>query len=112
MSELLIGLAGLALGVFGAWLSFDSRNRALLKEKQRELEQERERYADGEKKKYAAERDFQHLKRNQEQLKDGLKVISQELEERVDQLEAGLQRIELMLEIGFKSTTGRRDDGH
>lgn len=106
----MIGLAGLVLGIFGAWLSFDSRNRAVLKEKQRELEQERERYADSEKKKYAAERDFNHLKRNQEQLKEGLKLISQELEERVDKLEAGLQKIEWMLERGFQGAAKRRDE--
>lgn len=37
-------------------------------------------YAQSEKKKYAAERDFQHLKRAQEQLSEGLKLISEEVE--------------------------------
>ena len=37
-------------------------------------------YASSEKKKYAAERDFQHLKRAQEQLSEGLKLISEEVE--------------------------------
>ncbi|OUC11594.1 MAG: hypothetical protein B0A82_26945 [Alkalinema sp. CACIAM 70d] len=48
-------------------------------------------YADSEKKKYAAERDFAHLKRNQEQLSESLKMIGEEVEvlnESVIRLEA------------------------
>lgn len=40
-----------------------------------------DRYAQSREKAYAAERDFQHLKANQEQLKETLRIIDDELSE-------------------------------
>ncbi|KAM3099550.1 hypothetical protein ACKFKG_03165 [Phormidesmis sp. 146-35] len=37
-------------------------------------------YGDGEKKRYAAERDFQHLRRNQEQMKEQISHIGKEID--------------------------------
>ncbi len=38
-------------------------------------------YANSQKKAYAAERDFNHLRRNQEQMKESIKMLSEEVDE-------------------------------
>ena len=38
-------------------------------------------YANSQKKAYAAERDFNHLRRNQEQMKESIKMLSSEVDE-------------------------------
>jgi hypothetical protein len=62
----------LLLGVMGTWVAVSSYYR---KRHQETLS----RYADGEKKAYAAERDFNHLRNNQEQMKEALRMLDDEL---------------------------------
>lgn len=50
-------------------------------------------YGSSEKKKYAAEREFQHLKRNQEQLLTNLTNIFQDLESRLTLISRDIQEI-------------------
>lgn len=63
-------------------------------------------YVNTEKKKYAAERDFQHLKRNQEQISQGLGDIVQELERHFDKVDRRFDQIERdILEIKIRNST-------
>lgn len=50
-------------------------------------------YGSAQKKAYAAERDFQHLRRNQEQLAEALKLIDKE----VEQVNVKLVRLESLI---------------
>lgn len=101
MSDFLFTLIGTVLGIIGAFLALEKRNRDILKDKQRQIEEERERYATSKQKEYAAQREFEHLKRNQEQMRESLKFISEELERRQDKADDRLQRIEILLSVGF-----------
>lgn len=101
MSDFVFALSGSTVGIVDAGLALDDRNRAVLREKQKQLEEERKRYALGKQKQYVAERNFEHLKREQEQLKEGLKFITDELEKRQGKADARLQRIEVMLAVRF-----------
>lgn len=62
------------IGGFGTWLGA----RAFYEKRHQET---LDRYAQSREKAYAAERDFQHLRNNQEQLKELLKVLDDELTE-------------------------------
>jgi hypothetical protein len=50
-------------------------------------------YGDGEKKKYAAEREFQHLKRNQEQLIMNISLLFKDIDHNHDLIFSVLQEI-------------------
>ena len=67
--------------------------RQLEKEKKKAVEAEREKYADDRLKEYAAERDFGHIKRDLEQLQQNTSFLSEEFEERLDRVEAELNKI-------------------
>lgn len=56
-------------------------------------------YANAEKKKYAAERDFAHIRRNQEQMQLGLNTLLQELDRRFDVVERDILEIKSTLKI-------------
>ncbi|UBF28320.1 hypothetical protein K9N68_10815 [Kovacikia minuta CCNUW1] len=64
----------LSLGAIGTWLAlrtfYEKRHQETL-----------DRYASSQQKAYAAERDFEHLRRNQEQMKEALKMFDEELSE-------------------------------
>lgn len=60
------------LGIIGTWLAV----RSYYEKRQRELS---DRNALGVQKAYAAERDFEHLKRDQEQMKEALKLLDDEI---------------------------------
>lgn len=63
-------------------------------------------YANVEKRKYGLERDLNHLKRNYEQIQDGLKLILREIEHRFDTNERDILEIKSTLnnhKICFKS---------
>lgn len=51
------------------------------------------------KKRYAAERDFEHLKRNYQQLAEGQATLLRELEERADRLQMALERQQTLLHV-------------
>lgn len=51
-------------------------------------------YTSAVKKKYAAEREFQHLRRNQEQIQTGLNDLVQEVDRRFDGIDQHLLKIE------------------
>jgi hypothetical protein len=46
---------------------------------------------------YAAQRDFQHLRRNQEQMSQGIADINKDTDSRFDRIDLSLNRIESML---------------
>ena len=69
MNDALPTLAGVLFGAIGCYLGVRTYTRDLKKEWQSKLQSEIDRNADSKVKAYAAERDFNHLKNNQEQLK-------------------------------------------
>ncbi|MBD2095131.1 hypothetical protein H6F90_08180 [Trichocoleus sp. FACHB-591] len=83
-----LGLAGFLFSVFTAsvgwllgWLTNRKQNQALAKQK---AQIEREQTAEAVKKEYAAERDFAHLRRNQEQMIQNIGVLMKDFDDRAD----------------------------
>ncbi len=66
-------LFSLTLGAIGTWLAL----RAFYERRHQET---LNRHATSQQKEYAAQRDFEHLKRNQDQMKEALKVFDDELQ--------------------------------
>lgn len=64
-----------------AWLGNRQQNQALAKQR---AQIERDQAAQAEVKKYAAERDFAHLRRNQEQMLKNIEVLIEDFDERAD----------------------------
>jgi hypothetical protein len=58
------------------------------------------------KKRYAAERDFEHLKRNYQQLVEGQATLLRELEERADRLQNALERQQIVLQVVLAKVSG------
>jgi hypothetical protein len=56
-------------------------------------------FANSEKKRYAAERDFAHIRRNQEQLQQGLNGLLHELDRRFDTVERDILEIKATLKL-------------
>jgi hypothetical protein len=56
-------------------------------------------FANSEKKRYAAERDFAHIRRNQEQMQQGLNNLLHELDRRFDTVERDILEIKSTLKI-------------
>ena len=67
-------MLSVSLGGVGTWLAvrtfYEKRHQETL-----------DRYAQSREKAYAAERDFEHLRKNQEQMKESLKLLDDELTE-------------------------------
>jgi uncharacterized protein YcbK (DUF882 family) len=70
-----------AVGWLVAYLSAKKQNQALAKQR---AQIEREATEKAVKKEYAAERDFAHLRRNQEQLIQNIDVLAKDFDERSD----------------------------
>ncbi len=62
-------------------------------------------YVQTEKKKYAAERDFNHLRRNIEQLTENIKYQTNELDEKFEQLQRDI--LEIKVYLGVKNLGDR-----
>ncbi|MBW4607353.1 MAG: hypothetical protein KME22_09025 [Hassallia sp. WJT32-NPBG1] len=57
-------------------------------------------YSNSQQKRYAAERDFQHLKRNQEQIVENIAHIAKDFDDRFDDIDRRLNNIDnALLEI-------------
>ena len=69
------------VGWLVAYLSAKKQNQALAKQR---AQLEREATEKAVKKEYAAERDFAHLRRNQEQLIENIKTLTEDFDERSD----------------------------
>jgi len=80
----------LCLGAVGTWLAL----RSFYEKRHQETLQ---RFADGKQKEYAAQRDFEHLKRNQEQMQQSLRLLDEE----IDGTKQDLKEIKGMLAIAF-----------
>ncbi len=74
-------------------------------------------YGDGEKRRYAAERDFTHLRNNQEQMKQQIASLAKEIDSLSDDMKTHLAVFNVMLSQRGESVSGilgykkRRDDG-
>ncbi|WP_448286101.1 hypothetical protein [Phormidesmis priestleyi] len=63
-------------------------------------------YAGAEKKKYAAEREFQHLKRNQEQMKQSIEHVTKEIDALSDDVKTLTAVFNVMLTQNGQSISG------
>jgi shikimate 5-dehydrogenase len=77
--EITVALIGCLIGIGGAAAAVYARWKASIE------------------KGYAAQRDFQHLKRNQEQISAGIAEIAKDFDNRIDRTDLALNRIETML---------------
>lgn len=73
-----VGILGGIVGTLITLRSFIDQER---KEVQANLEAERSKHAEARLKEYAAQRDFQHIQRNQDQMKEAIKLLQEETEE-------------------------------
>lgn len=76
------------VGGIGSWLALRSFYEAKHKEAM-------QRYADSQTKAYAAERDFNHLRNNQEQLKSSMALMDQE----VDEVKSDVKEVKALLSV-------------
>lgn len=76
--ELTTTLAGLIFGSVGTLLTVRSHIRTLNKDWREKWETEMSRKAQAEVKEYAAQRDFQHLQKNQDQMKESIRMLQDE----------------------------------
>jgi chromosome segregation ATPase len=85
MNTELIGILGTLCGItFGGvatWLNVRSRVKQTREEWRDRLEGELQRDAENKVKAYAAERDFQHIKRNYEQALEAMKDLQHDIDE-------------------------------
>lgn len=80
MIEVIATLTGVVGGVIGTFLSVRGYMTQIRKDYERRIQDEIQRNADAKVKEYAAQRDFEHLKRHHEQLKEMVVGIDRELE--------------------------------
>lgn len=73
-TDFLEKMFSLSLGAIGTWLAL----KTFYEKKHQET---LNRFAEGKQKEYAASRDFEHLRRNQEQLKENLAALDDELQD-------------------------------
>lgn len=78
MLELIGALAGLLFGTIGTLIAVRNHISTLKKNWEDKWNAEIERKVDSEKRAYAAQRDFEHLRRNQEQMKQALEELQEE----------------------------------
>lgn len=63
-------------------------------------------YIQGEKKKYASERDFQHLKRNQEQISQGIESLAEDIDHKLEIISRDILEIKMALGIKRNNECG------
>ncbi|PSB20561.1 hypothetical protein C7B65_06550 [Phormidesmis priestleyi ULC007] len=63
-------------------------------------------YADGEKKRYAAERDFTHLRNNQDQMRQSIQELTKEIDELSDDMKTLTAVFNVMLAQRGESVSG------
>jgi predicted nucleic acid-binding Zn-ribbon protein len=81
MLEVIGLLSGVVFGAVGMLIAVQNHIRSLRQGWSDRWEEETRRKVDAEKKAYAAERDFNHLRGNQEQLKQAIGQLQDEVEE-------------------------------
>ena len=72
---------GLTFGLISCFIAVRNHIKSINKEWRDRWETEKQRQAQGEVKAYAAERDFNHLRTNQEQIKESIKLLQDDTED-------------------------------
>ena len=85
MIEIAIPIVSTMLGTIGTLIAVQSHIRSLKRDWKMRLQEEIDRNSEGKLKAYAAERDFNHLRNNQEQLKQAVMEIQKEVDSLHDQ---------------------------
>ncbi|WP_348251994.1 hypothetical protein [Leptolyngbya sp. FACHB-1515] len=78
--ELTATFAGLLFGSIGTLLTVRNHVRQINKDWREKWEMEINRQSQAKVKEYAAQRDFEHLQRNQEQIKESIKLLQDDRE--------------------------------
>lgn len=81
MLEFAATLAGILFGAIGTLIAVRSYIQGIRRDWQQRLQAEMDKQADSKLKAYAAERDFNHLRNNQEQMKQAVAGLQDESEE-------------------------------
>lgn len=81
------------IALSSAGLALWAHRREMRREKERVTKEAHEKYAAREIKEYAAQRDFGHIRRDLEQLKNNTAHLSDEADERLDKLERQVERL-------------------
>ncbi|HEY9605222.1 MAG TPA: hypothetical protein V6C85_26690 [Allocoleopsis sp.] len=85
--EIVTAIIGLIIGLSGAVAAIYTRWKAAVE------------------KGYAAQRDFAHLRRNQEQMSQGIAEINKDADARFDRIDLSLNRVESMLHTLLAAST-------
>lgn len=81
MFEVVATLTGILFGAIGTLIGVRSHIQSIRQSWQQRLQAEMDKQADSKVKAYAAERDFSHLRNNQEQMKQAIVQVQDESEE-------------------------------
>lgn len=80
MIEFIATICGISFGAIGTYLATAQHIKSLKQDFKLRLQEEMDKQAEARVKAYAAERDFNHLKNNQEQLKQSILLIQSEVD--------------------------------
>lgn len=97
-SDFWFGIVGLVVGVSTALIGASKYRRELRVYADEQIEREKQRYAEAEVKRYAAERDFNHLARDFEQLKVGQATLFKEIQLDTDRLSIEIGKVSQRLD--------------
>ena len=88
-----IAVGSAALGLWAHRREIEKEKAESAKEQARIAHDAQQQYANRVKKEYAAERDFGHIKRDIDQVKQNIAVLNDEADERLDKLENKVERL-------------------
>jgi len=81
MTEIVLSIIGTICGSMGTLIAVQSHIKSLKNDWRNRLEEEINKQNDAKLKAYAAERDFNHLRNNQDQLKQAIGTLQKETDE-------------------------------
>lgn len=87
------------IAISSSALALWAHRRELAKEKQRAFDAAKQKYSDAQLKEYAAQRDFGHIRRDLEQLKNNIAHLNQEADERLDRVERQVEKFSGALDV-------------
>lgn len=79
--EILATILGLSFGTISTLIAVRNHVKTINKEWRDRWDTEMQRQADSKVKEYAAQRDFEHLSRHQDQMKEAIRMLQEETEE-------------------------------
>lgn len=99
MNETIATLCGLIFGAIGTLIGVRTFIDRIRQDAQARIDREIAKRSDAQVKEYAAQRDFEHIRRNQDQMKQAVQILQDETEE--------LSKVLIELKILHQSTFHR-----